>query len=96
LHDRGVPPPELQVWIQDGYGARIGRVDFFWPEYRTIAEADGAIKYKDSAAARKQLERHKKLRRAGYELVHFGWQGIIYDTDLVIGELQEAFARGEE
>jgi hypothetical protein len=94
MHENGLPPPELQVWIQDGYGARIGRVDFFWPRYHTIGEADGAMKYEDSAAARKQLERDKKLRQAGYELVHFGWQGIVYDTKIVIGEFQAAFDRG--
>ncbi len=96
MHERGLPPPELQVWIQDGYGARIGRVDFFWPRYRTIGEADGKMKYEDSAAARKQLERDKKLRQAGYELVHFGWQGIFYDTDLVMGEFRGAFERGTD
>ena len=96
MNERGLPPPELQVWIQDGYGARIGRVDFFWPRYRTIGEADGKMKYEDSAVARKQLERDKKLRQAGYELVHFGWQGIFYDTDRVIGEFSGAFERGRD
>ncbi len=93
MHENGLPPPELQVWIQDGYGAPIGRVDFFWPQYNTIGEADGAMKYEDSAAALRQLERDRKLRQAGYELVHFGWQGIVYDTDVVIGEFRTAFAR---
>jgi hypothetical protein len=95
MHEHGLPPPQLQVWIQDGYGARIGRVDFFWPQYRTIGEADGKMKYEDSAAARRQLERDSKLRQAGYELVHFGWQGVFYDTDLVIGEFRGAFERGK-
>jgi hypothetical protein len=94
MHERKLPPPELQVHITDGYGAEIARVDFFWPQYRTIGEADGAMKYQNPAAARKQLERDKKLRTAGYELVHFGWQGIVYDTDQVVGEFLTAFGRG--
>jgi Transcriptional regulator, AbiEi antitoxin len=94
FHERGLPPPELQVWIHDGYGARIARVDFFWPRYQTIGEADGAMKYEDPAAARRQLARDKKLRGTGYELVHFGWQGIVYDTDIVIGEFTACFGRG--
>jgi len=94
FHERGLPPPELQVWIHDGYGARIARVDFFWRQYQTIGEADGAMKYEDPAAARRQLGRDKKLRGTGYELVHFGWQGIVYDTDLVIGEFLACFERG--
>lgn len=69
-------------------------MDFFWPRYNTIGEADGAMKYEDSAAARNQLERDNKLRQAGYQLVHFGWQGIVYDTRIVIGEFAAAFDRG--
>jgi hypothetical protein len=94
MHERKLPPPELQARITNGYGAEIARVDFFWPQYRTIGEADGAMKYQNPAAARKQLERDKKLRAAGYELVHFGWQGIVYETDQVVGEFRTAFGRG--
>lgn len=39
LHDDGFPAPELQVWM----GA--DRVDFYWPHYRLVLEADGRDKY---------------------------------------------------
>ena len=39
LHDDGFPRPLLQQWV-GGY-----RVDFLWPEYRLILEADGRLKY---------------------------------------------------
>ena len=41
-----IPPPVLQVNIRGTQGF-IGRADFCWDEYRTIAEADGALKYED-------------------------------------------------
>src|SRR5215469_14385593 len=44
--DCGLPPPELQVWL-GGTVEPVGRVDFYWKQYRTIAEVDGAIKYAD-------------------------------------------------
>jgi putative AbiEi antitoxin of type IV toxin-antitoxin system len=95
MSERQLPPPELQVWITDAQGSRFARTDFYWAQYRTIGEADGALKYKDPSAARDQLERDRKLRNAGYEIVHFGWRGIVYETDEVVAEFTRAFARGE-
>jgi hypothetical protein len=73
----GLPTPELQIWIPAATGEPIGRVDFYWELYKTIAEVDGALKYDDDPSrARAQLRRDKRLREAGYEVVHFTWQEI--------------------
>ena len=82
----------LQVWIMGNVGA-IGRVDFLWDEYRTIAEADGAIKYADPDRARQQLRRDAELRRAGYEVVHFTWRDLAAAPDQVIQWIRAAFGR---
>jgi hypothetical protein len=95
MHEQGLPPAELQAWVADAFGARIGRVDFFWPQYRTIGEADGEMTCEQPAQARRQLERDATLRRAGYELVHFGWRGIVHDAVEVTGDLRAAFRRGQ-
>ncbi len=91
--DQGIPPPELQVSIVGDHGF-IGRVDFYWKQYRTIAEVDGALKYADPAQARKQLWRDKALRQAGYEVVHFDWREITQHPDEVASTLRQAFRRG--
>jgi very-short-patch-repair endonuclease len=89
----GLRPPQLQVEISDG--EFIGRVDFLWPEYRTIVEVDGAIKYAiDPARARDQLRRDSRLRRAGYELEHFEWRDIIHHADQVVALTWAACQRG--
>jgi hypothetical protein len=42
----GLPPPVLQWEVRAaGAGARIGRVDFGWPELRVVGEFDGLVKY---------------------------------------------------
>src|SRR5579859_2492942 len=46
FRDGGLPPPELQVWV-GGDGGPVGRADFLWRHHRTLAEADGALKYAD-------------------------------------------------
>jgi Protein of unknown function (DUF559) len=91
--DQGLPPPELQVSIAGDRGF-IGRVDFYWKQYRTIAEVDGALKYTDPDRARKQLWRDKALRQAGYEVVHFDWREITQDPEGVADTLREAFRNG--
>jgi hypothetical protein len=41
----GLPKPDLQVDIFGPDGEHLGRVDFDWPDRRTVGEFDGRIKY---------------------------------------------------
>jgi len=88
----GFPPPKLQVEIWDS--EFIGRVDFLWEQYKTIVEVDGAAKYDDRNLAMRQFRRDKRLREAGYEVVHFEWREIIGDPAYIIRSMHAAFARG--
>ncbi len=93
FHEHGLPPPELQVWVGDE-DEIAGRVDFLWRERRTIAEADGAIKYTGAARALAQLNRDARLREAGFEVVHFTWAEITKVPGQVVGAIRAAFRRG--
>lgn len=90
FRDGGLPPPRLQAWLGDRHDV-IGRADFYWPEFRTIAEADGAIKYADPEQAQLQLRRDALLRAAGYEVVHFTWRDITLMPQVVCRAIQAAF-----
>jgi len=94
FRDGGLPPPELQVWV-GGDGGPVGRVDFLWRERRTVAEADGALKYADPDRARRQLRRDADLREAGFEVVHFGWAELTMTPGQVIRAITAAFTRAE-
>jgi len=88
----GLPAPELQIWIPAATGEVIGRVDFYWRKYRTIAEVDGALKYDDDPGrARAQLRRDKRLREAGYEVVHFTWHEITTRPAEAAASIKAAF-----
>ncbi len=41
----GLPPPVLQWEVRSVDGTFVGRVDFGWPEHRTVGEFDGRAKY---------------------------------------------------
>jgi Protein of unknown function (DUF559) len=94
FRDWGLPPPELQIWA--GEAEVVGRVDFLWRRYRTVAEVDGRMKYTNSARAVRQLERDRQLRDAGYEVVHLTWKHITENPGYVNAAIREAFRRGAQ
>jgi putative AbiEi antitoxin of type IV toxin-antitoxin system len=94
FRDYGLPAPSLQVEVGGDLGV-IGRSDYLWPEYATIAEADGVLKYTSPNRAIKQLDRDARLRDAGFEVVHFTWQEITLVPEQVVARVRAAFARGQ-
>ena len=93
FRDCGLPPPQLQALL-GADGMVIARVDFYWAKFRTIAEADGEMKYETKFAASHQLRRDADLRDAGFEVVHFGWRDICDTPEQVAASIREAFRRG--
>ncbi len=85
-----LPGSRAKVWLGDD-GEIIARADFLWRRYRTIGEADGALKYENPARA--QLERDARLRAAGYEVVHFTWREITLVPAQVVDTVRLAFTR---
>jgi hypothetical protein len=88
--ESGLEPPELQFTVT-GKDFRYS-VDFYWPKYRVIAEADGEIKYSDPRKAIRQLERDQRLRDHGYKVIHFTWRELFQNPQAVIERIRKAFA----
>ena len=95
FRSQGLPPPELQVYV-GGENGIVGRVDFLWRKYRTIAEVDGAKKYDSRSEAMYQLRRDARLRDAGFEVVHFDWREITQMPAEVAASIRAAFQRGSQ
>ena len=89
----GLPAPELQVWL-GGTVDPVARVDFYWRQYRTVAEVDGTAKYANPERARAQLARDSLLRDDGFEVVHFSWRQITETEEQVAAAIRTAFRRG--
>jgi len=88
--EAGLEPPELQVTIHGPDWSF--RVDFCWPEYRVIAEADGLAKYSSRKDLAKQFERDRLLRDAGYQVIHFTWHELMQTPEVVIARIRAAIA----
>ncbi len=96
----GLPAPILQAEFWNGYRWLADRVDFWWPEFRTVGEADGLAKFEASTAAerrwllRRAFERDQRLADRGLELVHFGWEDVVRGPDELAHRFRAAFDRG--
>lgn len=96
----GLPMPILQAQFWDGAAWMPERVDFWWPQFRTIGEADGLAKYDSESPEerRRQLRRgyrrDQRLSDRAVELVHFGWEDVLDPRSDLIARLRAAFARG--
>lgn len=102
LADQGLPPTELQLVIADG-GRTLGRVDFAWPERRTLAEFDGRVKYGrlirpgddvGEVVFREKL-REDALRDLGWQVVRWTWADLERPY-VVVERLRRAFARARD
>ena len=96
----GLPVPILQAQFWDGCRWLTDRVDFWWPHFRTVGEADGLWKFEASTQSerrwllRRAFERDQRLADRGLELVHFGWEDAVLHPDELVGRFHAAFDRG--
>jgi uncharacterized protein DUF559 len=74
LYDSGFALPEPQTWLRGADGKRY-RVDFFWPDFGLILEADGRGKYSDDQLW-DEKKREVALTRAGYRVVRVRWADL--------------------
>jgi very-short-patch-repair endonuclease len=88
FHERGLEPPELQVRVARGI-----RVDFCWPKYKVIVEADGLAKYEDNPrrSVAEQIKRDNVLRRLGYKVIHYVWAELFNQAETLVTDIRGAF-----
>ncbi|MCW2929163.1 MAG: hypothetical protein JWM19_125 [Actinomycetia bacterium] len=94
FRDHGLPPPQLQVPIRGKSKRTIAVADFCWPEYGTLADADGMLKYEGKKDMARHLNRDALLQEAGWEDIHFTWAQLFGDAASVVGRIRDSFARG--
>lgn len=101
-HELGLPAPVLQHDVFDDHGLHAGRADFAWPEFNTLGEFDGKIKYRralrrpdetvEQAVIREKL-REDRLRDLGWQVVRWIWEEL-FRAEVIVRRVQRAFARG--
>ncbi|MBW0116584.1 hypothetical protein [Pseudonocardia abyssalis] len=101
MHRAGLPPPVLQYEIRTGDGAVVGRVDFAWPQLRTVGEFDGRIKYgrlldpgrSVGDVLFEEKVREDAIRACGWRMARWIWRDI-GSFDPVATRLRQFFTTG--
>lgn len=101
LHQHGAPTPELQYEVFDTDGVFVARTDFAWPEFRTVGEFDGQVKYRRELRSGHDPEqelfdekrREDAVRDLDLQVVRWISADLQPATALV-ARLYRAFARG--
>jgi very-short-patch-repair endonuclease len=92
LMDRcDLPKPVLQAVIRDAAGTFVARVDFYFPEFRTIVEFDGLTKYGTADDLVAEKAREDRLRALGYQVVRVIWKDLPA-APAVADRIRDAFA----
>lgn len=108
-HELAVPPPVPQAKILDAGGRHVARVDFLWPQFGVVGEADGWGKYASTenetaprepavvsmTSLRLEKEREDRLRDLGYQVVRWGAADALTPYRHLRARLARAFARGD-
>ncbi len=96
VHRLGLPTPVLQVEFYDDEGL-IGRVDFYFPEYRTVLEFDGLLKYGGGSPETlvREKRREDRLRALGLQVVRTEWSDF-NRPQYLRSQLEQAFTRSAQ
>lgn len=100
FRELGLPPPELQFTVAwDEWGNPRIIVDFCWPEFGVVGEADGLLKYDEDLDPQRESLRAEKLRQEeiealGYIVVRWTWDQIWRNPEGVVARLRAAMREG--
>ena len=89
--EAGIPLPSPQAVIAGASGRRW-RVDFLFGD-RVVGECDGAVKYADGRSLWREKKRQEDLEQAGYIVVRWTWEEIVYHPHIVLARIALALAR---
>ena len=86
--------PEPQARIQGASGT-VWRVDFLFGD-RVIGECDGAVKYHAGYTPWEEKRRQSDLEAAGYIVVRWTWDEIVYRPQVVLARIDLALSRAAQ
>jgi len=89
--EAGIELPHPQVWVA-GASGRSWRVDFLFGN-RVVGECDGAVKYGEATSLWREKKRQADLEAAGYIVVRWTWEEIVFRPHVVLARIALALSR---
>ena len=93
LADRGLPRPELNVWIEAG--GRRYRLDCLWPAAGLVVELDSRTHHGDPVSFEADRARDAALLAVGLHTMRVTGRRLRADADGIESELRSALRRRE-
>lgn len=72
----GLPPPEVNVWLDLADGEPPIQVDFMWRAQRLIVETDGGQYHRTHQAFERDRRRDQRLMMAGWRPIRTTWRQV--------------------
>lgn len=88
----GLPMPRSGWPVEGDSGMRYW-ADFYWPEFKLIGEADGALKYSTQDRVLAERTRQRDLEDRGFTIVRWNWHQAVVDPSLMITLLRRELDR---
>ncbi len=89
--EAGIELPRPQVWLA-GASGRSWRVDFLFGSH-VVGECDGAVKYGEATSLWREKKRQADLEAAGYIVVRWTWEEIVFRPHVVLARIALALSR---
>jgi very-short-patch-repair endonuclease len=74
---------QLELPVVNGYVEGL-QVDFHWPRYRVVVEADGRRFHGHTVAIERDRDRDLRLQLAGWRVVRLTWRQVVNEPDRVV------------
>ncbi len=82
---------DRQVDLGDNLGW-IGRVDFYHRRARVVLEVDGREAHSSFMDTKADLERDRRMRATGLQVLRFGWAQVVHDPAHVVATVNAALS----
>lgn len=89
--DAGMDMPTPQALVR-GHSGALWRVDFLFAGV-VVGECDGAVKYHEGQSLWREKKRQLDLENAGYIVVRWTWEEIVYQPHVVLARIALAVSR---
>jgi very-short-patch-repair endonuclease len=84
-----VPEGDWNRQVKDAHG-RVREVDLCYPQARLIVEFDGLRFHMRRHVARKDRATDRRLQLAGWTVLRFTWEDIVFRPEAVANEIKQA------
>ncbi len=92
LIDAGLPRPQTQIVVRDGFGYSFARVDMGYEEFKVGMEYDGPQHW-DSESRAYDIDRHAKLLAKGWRIVRVSADILRYRPHEIVARTCDALRR---